>query len=292
MPLPGDGRTPEFWDPLTGRISPVPYYYEKDGYTHIPMHFAPEGAVFVVFTEGGGQAGHIVRVDRSGSPLSAAQSSSPRYPQVGFEYAGTDVRATVYDPGQYTVYWSSGNISTVGTNRLPSEIAVGGEWNVRFDPAWGPKEAVTFPRLISWTESPEPLIRYYSGKAVYENGFDLDKGQIRGHKVLLDLGNVQDVAVIRVNGHEFPVSWCSPYEVDITSYVRAGHNRLSVDVVNLWPNRLIGDGKLPAGERMTRSNISKYDAPDAEKYMRVSGLLGPVRIKLFEQVKITPQDKN
>ena len=62
--------------------------------------------------------------------------------------------------------------------------------------------------------------------------------------------------------------------------------------VNLWPNRLIGDGKLPPGERMTRSNISKYDAPDAEKYMRVSGLLGPVRVKFFERVKITPQDKN
>lgn len=43
---------------------------------------------------------------------------------------------------------------------------------------------------------------------------------------------------------------------------------------------------------MTRSNISKYDAPDAEKYMRVSSLLGPVRVKFFERVKITPQDKN
>lgn len=286
------GRTPGFWDPLTGRISPVAYYYEKDGYTHIPMHFAPEGAVFVVFTEGGGQAEHIVRVDRSGSPLSAAQSSSPRYPQVGFEYAGTDVYAAVYDPGHYTVYWSNGSTSVAEAKRLPSEITVGGDWSVRFDPDWGPKEAVVFPELISWTESPEPLIRYYSGKAVYENAFDLDKGQIRGRKVLLDLGNVQDVAVIRVNGHEFPVSWCSPYEVDITPYVRAGRNRLSVDVVNLWPNRLIGDGKLPPGERMTRSNISKYDAPDAEKYMRVSGLLGPVRVKFFERVKITPQDKN
>ena len=37
-----------------------------------------------------------------------------------------------------------------------------------------------------------------------KNAFDLDKDQIQGRKVLLDLGNVQDVAVIRVNGHEFP----------------------------------------------------------------------------------------
>ena len=120
------------------------------------------------------------------------------------------------------MYWSNGSTSVAEAKRLPSEITVGGDWSVRFDPDWGPKEAVVFPELISWTESPEPLIRYYSGKAVYENAFDLDKDQIRGRKVLLDLGNVQDVAVIRVNGHEFPVSWCSPYEVDITPYVRGG----------------------------------------------------------------------
>ena len=70
-----------------------------------------------------------------------------------------------------------------------------------------------------------------------------------------------------------PVSWCSPYEVDITPYVHAGRNRLSVDVVNLWLNLAHRRRQAP-GERMTRSNISKYDAPDAEKYMRVSGLLG------------------
>ena len=148
------------------------YYYEKDGYTHIPMHFAPEGAVFVVFTEGGGQAEHIVRVDRSGSPaFRGAVLPRPAIRRSGSEYAGTDVYAAVYDPGHYTVYWSNGSTSVAEAKRLPSEITVGGDWSVRFDPDWGPKEAVVFPELISWTESPEPLIRYYSGKAVYEKRF-------------------------------------------------------------------------------------------------------------------------
>ena len=285
------GKRPEFWNPHTGEITPVVCYYEKDDCTYIPMHFAPEGSVFVVFTADGAGGEHIVRVDRSGGTL-FPQRPSVRYPAVGFEKAGEEIYAVVSDPGQYTVYWSNGNTSAVGAENLPAEMTVGGDWRVRFDPAWGPTEPVTFGRLVSWTESSEPLIRYYSGKAVYENEFDLDKKQIRDKKIVLDLGNVQDVAVIRLNGHEFPVSWCSPYEVDITPYVRAGRNSLSVDVVNLWPNRLIGDGKLPPGERTTRSNISKYDAPDAGKYMRVSGLLGPVRVRFFEKTKITPQGKN
>jgi len=157
---------------------------------------------------------------------------------------------------------------------------------VRFDPAWGPACPVRFDSLRSWTEFDDPQIRYYSGTATYEKEFTMDRAQLRGRKVLLDLGNVQEVAVIRLNGHEFPVSWSDPCEADITRWVRPGTNRLSVDVVNLWPNRLIGDGKLPPGERRTRSNVSKYDAADAEKYLRVSGLLGPVRIRCFERVRI------
>ena len=51
-----------------------------------------------------------------------------------------------------------------------------------------------------------------------------------------------------------------------------------MEVVNLWPNRLIGDSKLPAEKRLTKTNIIKYDAPDAEKYLRESGLLGPVKL--------------
>lgn len=279
------GRVPEFWDPHTGQIIPVAYYYEKDGCTHIPMHFAPEGAVFVVFREGSRRDDHIIRVDRTGGPLYAGQSSS-RYPAIGFERAGADMYAVVYDPGRYTVYRSDGKVFPVSTEKLPAVLGVGGTWTVRFDPEWGRKEPVAFEKLVSWTDFDDPLVRYYSGKAVYENSFDLDKRQLRDKKVLLDLGNVQDVAVVRLNGHEFPVSWCAPYEVDITPFVRAGRNELSVDVVNLWPNRLIGDGKLPPAERKTKSNIGKYDAPDAEKYMRVSGLLGPVCVKFFDRRKI------
>lgn len=107
-----------------------------------------------------------------------------------------------------------------------------------------------------------------------------------GKKILLDLGNVQELSVIQINGHRFPTSWSVPFEVDITPYVREGKNDLSIDVVNMWPNRLIGDSKLPREKRRTRTNIIKFEASDAEKYLRTSGLLGPVKIKFFEKIKL------
>jgi len=50
--------------------------------------------------------------------------------------------------------------------------------------------------------------------------------------------------------------------------------------VNMWPNRLIGDGKLPENQRKTRTNVVKFNGPDADQYLRESGLLGPVKLMM------------
>ena len=79
------------------------------------------------------------------------------------------------------------------------------------------------------------------------------------------------------------VRWSAHFKFDITPYVKQGENRLEVEVVNLWPNRLIGDSKLPAEKRFTKTNVKKYDVPDSEKLLRESGLLGPVTITFVHQ---------
>ena len=47
-------------------------------------------------------------------------------------------------------------------------------------------------------------------------------------------------------------------------------------MVNLWPNRLVGDSKLPAEQRRTRTNIPA-------KSVLSAGLLGPVQILISEK---------
>ena len=64
-----------------------------------------------------------------------------------------------------------------------------------------------------------------------------------------------------------------------------GRNLLELDVTNCWANRLIGDGKLPKEQRKTQSNVGgKFQKPGSEKLLRVSGLLGPVRLQFAEIV--------
>jgi hypothetical protein len=72
--------------------------------------------------------------------------------------------------------------------------------------------------------------------------------------------------------------------VDITEAIKTGENELEIEVVNKWPNRLIGDAKLPADQRRTRTNITKYNSPKTgEHALQPSGLLGPVRLLISEK---------
>ena len=154
-----------------------------------------------------------------------------------------------------------------------------GPWTVSFDPKWGGPAQAEFPELVSWTSRPEQGIRYYSGRATYRKSFDLP-GSVRNSRkrVALDLGELKCVAQVRLNGKDLGVLWTKPFRVEITSALQPSGNLLEVDVVNLWPNRIIGDAALPAEKRFTRTNISfKPDDPLLE-----SGLLGPVRLQLIE----------
>jgi hypothetical protein len=67
-----------------------------------------------------------------------------------------------------------------------------------------------------------------------------------GCNVVLDLGAVKNLARVTVNGAVFPELWKPPFTCDITRAVKPGVNKVSVEVVNVWANRLIGDEQEPA----------------------------------------------
>jgi hypothetical protein len=118
-------------------------------------------------------------------------------------------------------------------------------------------------------------VKYFSGAGTYTTSFTLPK-QRRGTKLVLDLGDVRELAEVRLNNKLLGTVWASPFKLDITKAARAGRNMLSVKVVNLWVNRLIGDAQLDAKRKYTFTVIPTYraDAP-----LRKSGLLGPVTIQ-------------
>lgn len=91
--------------------------------------------------------------------------------------------------------------------------------------------------LKSWTESKNPLIKYYSGTALYKTNFI--QNEISG-KYLLNLGVVHNLASVRVNGIECGTVWTAPYQVDISKALKKGINTLEIEVTNTWANAING----------------------------------------------------
>ena len=147
-----------------------------------------------------------------------------------------------------------------------------GPWSVHFDPAWGAPAEIAFPALQDWTTHTNEGVRHYAGTATYQLRFELPA---IAKPRQLDLGDVREIAEVRLNGRRLGVCWAPPFRVDLADAARAGTNELEVDVVNFWANRVIGDAALPPAERKTRTNIRRLSAQEP---LMPSGLLGPVQL--------------
>lgn len=154
------------------------------------------------------------------------------------------------------------------------EKTIEGPWQVAFDPRWGGPDSVRFDMLTDWTTHPDPGIRYYSGTATYTTEFTFNPENEEIYRIRLNRVKDAGIASVRVNGRHAGTVWTSPFDVDITGLLQEGSNRLEIDVVNSWQNRLIGDRGKPQGERYTKTNIRIKD----EWTLRESGLIGPVEL--------------
>lgn len=93
------GKVPELWNPQTGDIRPVLNYYEENGTTVIPLHFNPEGSIFVVFRNAEKTNNHIVKVERCSSAIFPDDLEAGQYPPIEFETKKIILSLTYMIPG-------------------------------------------------------------------------------------------------------------------------------------------------------------------------------------------------
>jgi hypothetical protein len=209
------------------------------------------------------------------------------------------LRLEAWQPGQFEVTTASGRKRQWAA--APAALEIAGSWDVRFAPGWGAPAQATFAKLASWSENADPGVKYYSGVATYARRLDLPGDWFGANqRLVLDLGRVQVMARVELNGTDLGLLWKPPYQVDITSAAKPGDNTLVVRVVNLWPNRQIGDEQLPEDSdrnangtlkqwppwlledkpspaaRYTFTSWRLWKKPDA---LLPSGLLGPVSVR-------------
>lgn len=252
-----EGMIPEIWNPETGTIQKLALYDTEDKSTRIPLKLEPYGSRFIIFREEANQ--DIVSLD---------SEKSRRFPRD-----------------------ENGQKEALSLTDLPTPFEIRGPWTVEFPPDWGAPDRAIFPELISWTESDQEGIRYFSGIATYRRTFDMPQDYVEGElAILLDLGSVREVAEVYLNGESLQILWKPPYQLDMTRAIKPGTNHLSIEVANTWSNRLTGDGRNPEGKQYTKTNITGPNflekTPWKDAPLLESGLMGPVVIHFARKVKI------
>lgn len=152
-------------------------------------------------------------------------------------------------------------------------------WMVSFDVnSRGPEDRVQFDELIDWSTHNDNRIRYYSGTAKYENTFDWKPQPRLTDKFFIEFDGVFNLVEVKVNNIVCGTIWTYPYRLDITNALQVGENRIELNVVNTWANRIMGDEIFNAENDRNKKiwTNAKYRVDD--KKLVKSGITGKVRI--------------
>lgn len=149
---------------------------------------------------------------------------------------------------------------------------VGGGWKLTakglFASANASEVRRDLPRLIDWSLDSE--LRGFSGHAVYTTRFAISSSDIGG-RFVLDLGNVKDVAEVRINGKPAATLLLHPYRADITGLVQAGQNDLEVSVTNTLFNYMV----------LREPRTFRPGPAENPSGLMSGGLIGPVQLQIM-----------
>ncbi|TCO54270.1 glycosylhydrolase-like jelly roll fold domain-containing protein [Actinocrispum wychmicini] len=217
---------PEIWDPETGTTDMAGVwrsFTDEQDDTEIPLRLEPKATLLVVFRA-------------RQEPAHAVSSTAPVE-----RIHGQNATVRVTAPGPVTVVVTADGQLYQGTANVTDALAavpLDGDWRFHFDRADSP--TVTRP-LGSWTD----LDGGFSGSAWYEKDISLDDATLTGHRWILDLGEVHDVAEIEINGAPLGSRLWPPYRLDVTPALRPGDNLVRVRVTNTGANA--HGEQLPSG---------------------------------------------
>jgi hypothetical protein len=239
-----EGMQPEIWNPMSGVVRPATITGQSTGSTTIHLNLEPYDSTIVVFT-----------------------------------------KRTLPAPKKF-----------IWQGEVPQPVDLNSGWTVRFGKDGAP---VAMDTLASWTTLTNEI--NFSGVATYEKTITVEPGMLNdGLSVSFDFGRgtpaeergatqgvhasleapVREAAVVYLNDQRVGSVWCPRYSVDVTGKLKAGVNKIRIDVANLAVNYMAGI-KLPNYdyEGVTRQFGNRFQPQNLNLIRPLpSGLLGPVRL--------------
>jgi hypothetical protein len=126
------------------------------------------------------------------------------------------------------------------------QVKISNKWDIRINGAGINETKINGSFMYtSWTKWPG--MEDYWGTVCYTNEFEMHGEELSGTtSVMLDLGEVHEIAKVYINNREAGIKMWSPYIFDITGLVKKGINTLQVEVTNSIANKM-DKSRLPSG---------------------------------------------
>jgi hypothetical protein len=193
------------------------------------------------------------------------------------EAGRTSIRFDLEQAGSYFVVFSKSIKPAKKQNKTtaPGKVeTLSGTWMLAFPSGWGAPDSFETQELKAWKDLDlSPEAKAFSGTATYTTTFDVEKVE-KDAAYSLDLGSVEMIAVVTLNGKKLRTLWTPPYRLDVTDAIKSGTNALQIEVTGTWFNRLVYDANQPEEQRKTWT----INGPKKEAALKNSGLLGPVTL--------------
>lgn len=161
---------------------------------------------------------------------------------------------------------------------LETVARLDGEWEIEFLRNRGHRYLEQYDRLFEFGKRRAPLapwaklgMAHFSGRARYTRRFLWTKPP-RDEDVYLDLGRVEQIAEVRLNGQEIGTRLWQPYRVEVTAALHSDENWLEVVVTNGLANIFLHpEVEKPVDYGPATAGLVRPD-------QLVAGLLGPVTL--------------
>lgn len=137
---------------------------------------------------------------------------------------------------------------------------ISGPWQLQLNHIDGTSKNMKLEALKDLVEMPET--QNFAGTVVYEITVNLNDNVVNH----IDLGNIQGVSALTLNGKKLGVRWYGAHVYDIRDTVKTGENKISVELTTITGNYLKGEKENRVAQTWTRN----------QEYYPM-GIIGPVR---------------
>ena len=239
-----EARHAEWWDPLTGRVSPATLHAHGRSGATVDLDLPPYGSRFLVFGTRRAPAPPTARPQPLPEPIALDSGWTLRFGE-GAPVTLDRLRSWTEDEG--TRYFSG--VATYEREVVlpPGFLRKGQAVRLEFGDT----------RPIAAAPSTKPGMQAY-----------------------LD-APVREAAVVHVNGRRAGSAWCPPYAVDLTELLHPGTNTLRIEVGNLAINHMAGHAR-PDYTLLNRRYGERFQAQDMDNLQpEPAGLLGRIRLVAY-----------